>query len=446
MNILNHWLIEKFRQYDDRTAIISGSKEICYREFLENINRWKILLDKECIKQGDCVSVIGPFNEAIAALTIALINQRCIIVPIASSSCVKQYITVANVDFTFYFDGSEKWRIKKRLSFQTHPLIRKLVLNRKAGLVLFSSGTTGEPKASLLDFDKLLDKFRDGSRGMRTLVFLLLDHIGGINTLFAVLTQGGTLVIPTARDPNSICKLVEKYKIELLPTTPTFLRMLLISESLKRYDLSSLIMITYGTEPMSESTLNAITKEMRWVQFKQTYGLTELGIMSTRSENSSSTKMKIGGKGFEYKVVDGVLWIKSQSSMLGYLNHKNPFYDGWFNTGDIVEIDGEYLNILGRKSELINVGGEKVHPVEIENLLQECGNIYEATVYGKSNPITGQIVAANISLVQEEPEKEVVRRIHRKCSKILESYKVPRYIKIVSTPHHGERFKKRRKV
>src|SRR5262245_18877496 len=108
---------------------------------------------------------------------------------------------------------------------------------------------------------------------------------------------------------------------------------------------------------MPPSTLAAVREALPWARLKQTYGLSEVGILPTQSRDSGSVWLKLG-KGFEHKIVDGVLWIKSASAMLGYLNAPSPFdADGWFNTKDLVETDGEYMRILGRKSELINVGG-----------------------------------------------------------------------------------------
>src|SRR5262249_28186823 len=246
-----------------------------------------------------------------------------------------------------------------------HPLLCQLQESGAPGLVLFSSGSTGRSKASLLDFDALLEKFRDVRPSYRTLVFLSLDHIGGVNTLFHVLCHGGTAVTPDQRSPDTVCAAIEAHRVQLLPTTPTFIRMLLISDAIKRYDLSSLEIITYGTEPMPENTLAHARSALPSVRFKQTYGLSELGIMSTQSRGSDSVWLKLGGRGFEHKIVDGVLWLRSASAMLGYLNAGSPFdADGWFNTQDLVEVDGEYVRILGRKSEMINVGGEKVHPAE----------------------------------------------------------------------------------
>ena len=98
--------------------------------------------------------------------------------------------------------------------------------------------------------------------------------------------------------------------------------------------------------------------------------------------------------GFEHKIVDGMLWLRSSRAMLGYLNAPSPFdADGWFNTQDLVERDGEYIRILGRKSELINVGGEKVHPTEVENVLLQIDNVKDVTVRGVPNAVTGELAS-----------------------------------------------------
>jgi acyl-coenzyme A synthetase/AMP-(fatty) acid ligase len=85
---------------------------------------------------------------------------------------------------------------------------------------------------------------------MNMLVFLMFDHIGGLNTVFNALCMGACLIIPKIKDAKTICELIEKYKIMVLPSSPTFLNLILISQEYKNYDLSSLRMITYGTETM----------------------------------------------------------------------------------------------------------------------------------------------------------------------------------------------------
>ena len=100
--------------------------------------------------------------------------------------------------------------------------------------MLFSSGSTGKPKAALHDFAVLLEKFRTPRPRHRMMAFLLFDHIGGINTLFTSLATGGTLVITSDRRPDAVAALIERHKVETLPTTPTFLNLLLLSEAHKR--------------------------------------------------------------------------------------------------------------------------------------------------------------------------------------------------------------------
>jgi acyl-CoA synthetase (AMP-forming)/AMP-acid ligase II len=323
--------------------------------------------------------------------------------------------------------------------------LRELKDRDAPGLVLFSSCSTGESKASVLDFDRLLAKFEVPRPAYRTLVFLLLDHIGGINTLLHGLCHGGTIVTIPERAPDRVCAAIEAHRIQLLPTTPTFLRMLLIADAIRRHDLSSLELITYGTEPMPPSTLAAAREALHWVRFKQTYGLSELGILPTQSRDSGSVWLKLGDTGFEHKIVDGVLWIRSPSAMLGYLNASSPFdAEGWFNTQDLVERDGDYIRILGRKSELINVGGEKVHPTEIENILLQVDNVKDVTVRGQPNPVTGEVVAAKITPLGPEDPDTLKRRVRQFCHARLERYKIPAVIEVVLEDHYGARFKKSR--
>jgi acyl-CoA synthetase (AMP-forming)/AMP-acid ligase II len=143
--------------------------------------------------------------------------------------------------------------------------------------------------------------------------------------------------------------------------------------------LSALRLITYGSEPMPPTTLARLRAAFPSVELRQTYGLIELGVLRAKSESSDSLWVKVGGEGYDLRVVDGILQIKAASAMLGYLNAASPFtQDGYFITGDRVELNGEYMRFLGRESELINVGGQKVFPGEVESVLLESDLVEEA--------------------------------------------------------------------
>ena len=153
--------------------------------------------------------------------------------------------------------------------------------------------------------------------------------------------------------------------------------------------------------------------------------------------------VKVGGDGYETRVVGGMLEIKAKSAMMGYLNAPSPFTkDGWFKTGDAVEVNGEYLKILGRKSEIINVGGEKVYPQEVEAVIQEMDKIADVTVYGEKNPIIGNIVCAKVVLLKDVNRKEFVTELKKFCAMRMKKFMVPVKIEFSDDKLYSERYKK----
>jgi long-chain acyl-CoA synthetase len=445
--IAEHWLIESMTSRGGKTAIIWKGLEVSYGDLVDEIRGWSEELAGLRVMAGDSVAICGDYSASSCALMISLIANRNVVVPLTLPSGARRsdFLRIAQAQASFHFEGDRFTGFARHDAGPEHELLKRLRQMPAPGLILFSSGATGANKAALLEFDKLLVKFRKPRPAFRTLTFLLLDHIGGVNTLFYTLSQGGTVVPVAGRDPVSVCRMIERHKIELLPTTPTFLNMLLISEAYLHHDCSSLRLITYGTESMPPGTLRHLRAALPSVELKQTYGLSELGILQTKSRDSGSLWMRVGGDGYETKVVDNVLWIRSKSAMLGYLNWPSPFdAEGWFNTGDSVEVDGEWLRILGRKSEIINVGGEKVYPAEVESVLHEVDNIRDVAVIGRANPISGQVVFARVVLGDPEPIDQVLKRIRRHCRGRLEPFKVPASIELRDEPLHGDRFKKMR--
>jgi len=270
--------------------------------------------------------------------------------------------------------------------------------------------------------------------------------VAGLDTLFYSLSSGGVLITPSDRRPETVCRAIELHKAELLPASAAFLNLLLISQAYREFDLSSLRIVAYGSDVMPESTLGRLREAIPNAKFVQKYGTTELGSPRTRSKENGSLWMRIDSEGVETKIVDGVLWVRTRCPMLGYLNAPSPFTeDGWFNTGDAVEVAGEHIRMLGRKSEIINVGGDKVYPAEVESVLQSMEGVEEVTVSAEPNAITGQMVAARVKLGTKESLSEFRKRMRAFCQDKLESYKIPQKVILVEGALHGERFKKTRR-
>jgi long-chain acyl-CoA synthetase len=438
------WLLERISRFSGRQAILCGNRSIDYKALCARITRWFGVLDESDIRPGAVIGISGGYHADAVPLLLALALQGYIAAPLpAGGEDRRQYLDLAAAEAVIELGACGDWSWSRLTPGESPGLLLRLREGDAGGLVVFSSGTTGQSKAALFDFPTLIARYRETRPAQRALLFLQLDHLGGIHTMLHTLAHGGALIISENRDPDAVCYAIERHRVELLPATPTFLRMLALSGAYRRHDLSSLQLITYGTEPMPAATLKTLTALFPQARFKQTYGLSELGVLPTRSKAGHPLWLQVGGIGCEIRVVDNVLWIRSETAMLGYLNAPNPFdEDGWYNTEDAVEVDGPYVRILGRTTDLINVGGQKVHPAEVENVLLEMDNICEVTVWGHASPVTGQIVAARLSLAHPEDQESLERRVYNFCRDRLADYKAPLYIEIADGHLHGQRFKK----
>ena len=342
------------------------------------------------INSGDVVALIGDFDPLSIQTLLQLIDKNVIIVPLTKET---------RSQHEYFFDAAlvnvviEGKKITRIAHHRKHQLIESLRAKKHAGLVLFSTGTTGRPKAILHDLTLFMRRFETPRPTLITINFLLFDHIGGLNTLLHTLFNKGTVIAPKSRTVEDVLATCRQYNVEVLPTTPTFLRMMLMSGLIPQHMPSSLKIITYGTERMDQPTLDALCATLPNIDFRQTFGMSELGIVRVKSEARNSLFMKIGGEGVETRVVDNVLEIRSATRMLGYLNADSPFdADGWYNTKDIVEQQQGSYKVVGRTSEVINVGGLKFMASEVERVALQFEGVELAKAEAKSNPITGQHV------------------------------------------------------
>ena len=444
------WLLERFAQAPAQlTAFVHQGKQYSYANISRGIAEFSLKLQGRGVKAGETVVVVADYAPDVFCMIMALASLSCIVVPMTRGSVIEESeaLAISGCDHYISFapDGLS-WEIEARQVAANNALLDEFRATGRAGLVLFSSGSTGKPKGMLHDFVRVMEKFRVVRAPVVAIPFLMLDHFGGINTILAITSSLGTVLTTDSRSVQAICSAIEKYRVELLPTTPSFLTLLAVSDLPDRYDLSSLRRITYGTETMPQATLDRIRKRFPGVQLQQTYGLSEVGVLRSQSRPDGSLWVRIGGAGFETKVVDDILWIRSESRMIGYLNAPSGFdADGWFNTQDKVEVDGEYFRILGRITDLINVGGQKVYPAEVENVIIGLENVADAVVTGEAHPLIGQMVVARVALTVPEPLEALRLRVRKACQAKLAAYKVPAKVQLLEQDAYSARFKKLRK-
>src|SRR5690606_33418683 len=305
------FLTQRFAERREDTALIWRDREYSYGQLLDGIERARKELAR--VPAGAVVSLEGDFSPRAITLLLALIEHGAVIVPLTSSVEQKkpEFRSIAEVEVIAAIDASDEVTFTETGRRARHELLLTLKERGHPGLILFSSGSTGKSKAAVHDFVPLLEKFKVQRHRKRAITFLLFDHIGGINTLLYYLSNGGTIVTVQDRSAHAVCAARERHRVQVLPTSPTFINLMRVSGAYRNFDLSSLELITYGTEVMPESTLARLNRELPNVQTLQTYGLSELGILRSKSKSSDSLWVKVGGEGFETRVVDGMLEIKA---------------------------------------------------------------------------------------------------------------------------------------
>lgn len=433
---------------NDAIAIVEKGRSVSYQQLYEGIQHTQQILDQQNIKPDCVIGVQSDFHITSIEYFLALLargNTVALLSP--QNQDTSTLIEDAKIEKIFHFDESSN--VSESIfeaSNENNDLLQGLFDQSQPGFIIFSSGTTGKPKAILHSAEKFLFSFDNAKKKFSTLAFLLFDHIAGVDTLFYTLFSKGTLILPASRNPADICNLIETYKVEVLPASPSFLRLLFMSGAYEQADLSSVQIVTFGSEPMNETGLANLNTMFPHAKSIQKYGTSEFGSPRSKSREGNGLWIHMDSENCKTKVVDDTLWVKSSGSMLGYLNATQPeIIDGWMNTGDRVEVDGEWIRILGRESDIINVGGEKVYPSEVESIISELDFVEDVLVYGEANAIMGNMVCARLKTHEEvtkDQKKTFQKTLRKHCSQHLEPFKLPSRLEFTQEPLTNERHKK----
>lgn len=444
------WLLNKFETFADRPAIIDKGQIYSYHDLIYEI---KFLVEyfHQQINRGQTVALISNYSAKSIAAFFALYEENQIITLITEDNIVELDFKLNILQPKIIIELiNDRFAISRRIAENENKLISALTKSANSGLVLFSSGTSGNPKAIVHNLDLLFNKYkRDYTKVLNIIPLLGFDHIGGLDILLSQLSIGATITIPENRTPECICETIEKYNVNVISASPTFLNLMLISEAYKDYDLSSLQIIGYGSEPMPDWLLQKLNAIFEGVSFQQKYGLSETNALRIKSKSKNSLFFKLDDSSVEYKIVENELWLRGSSIFTGYINEMNDSLagDGWFRTGDMIETDNEgYFRILGRKSDIINVGGEKVFPSEIESALLQLPFIKDCQVSAEKSVITGNIIIAHVVSTSELPFPEQKQEIRKFLLNKLERIKIPVKFIFIDSIQYNERMKKIRKT
>ena len=438
------WIRQRLESYSERTAFNEDGSNRSYADFIHRIDELKERIGN---KVQRAPSIIGfSFNrlsDNLAAI-LALAELKQVAQPISPELAEaerKEQLSIANTQWIL--DDS---LLEKTDNEFPHKLVNQLTSSDNSGLILFSSGTSGVPKAMLHNLNALLGRYElVRPRNDRTLQLLLADHIGGLDSAFRTLFAGSTIIVPESRTPTAAAKAIEVNRANILPASPTFLNLMLLAKVHEQFDLSSLEIIAYGAEAMPQAVLDKLAKVFPTTDLQQKFGTSETGAIRIRSKSKNNLSFSISDSDSEWKVVKGELWLKTTSRIIGYLNADDSSLesDGWYRTGDLVEEqDDNSLRILGRSSDFINVGGQKVHPSEIETILLELEEVQACRVTAKPDPITGSAIHCEITTSEEGDSLSWKRKLRSHCRGKLAPWKIPSSVSVVTHLAVNQRLKR----
>ena len=303
-------------------------------------------------------------------------------------------------------------------------------------VVLFTSGTTGTPKAVLHSWAALAARIHlsDSLDGSRWLLTYNLSAFAGLQVFLHVLMNAGQMTYGPG-GPAALGALAARDAVTHVSGTPTFFRFLLStssSEDLRRLPLRQ---ITIGGEAVDQLLLDRVRERFPQAQVTHIYASTEAGAcfsVHDGREGFPVAFLEHDDLPVRLTLIDGELFVESPHAMRGYLGPEGARRPpGPIATGDLVEVRGDRVHFLGRRSERINVGGNKVYPQEVETRILAVPGVRATRVFGAASSLVGQIVRADVVVEPGSDEEQMRQRILTHCRSGLAPYKVPRLLMFV---------------
>jgi long-chain acyl-CoA synthetase len=466
----------------EKTAIIFGDRRISYAQLSSLIDRTAEGLLKMGLKRGDVLSlflpslpelIIGYLGTVRAGLTVNVVNAMLKEQEVAYilKDCSTKAILV----------DEKRLSIVEAIRSEVESLSKVIVLGRTSTNdqiaydsvlgkedvkfeaadtkgsdichLMYTSGTTGWPKGVMATH---LNVWHNSTQFGKVhyspmdtiMVATPIFHCWGlVNGTFGMLSKGGTVITVERFFPDQALDEIERLKPTIFQGVPPMYNLMLKQPDLDERDISSIVFCLSAATKMPENLIRQVEDRFLW-RYAEAWGLTEVSCVGTTSPYTD-TRIGSCGRGMddaEIKVVDGngdtlplgeqgELCIRGICITNGYLNKpeatKEVFdSEGWFHSGDIAYMDNDgYAYIVDRKKDMINVGGEKVFPSEVEDMMLSNPKIKDLVVVGIPDDIKGEAPKAFIQINDGEVSSE--EEIREYCKKMMAPYKVPVQVEFV---------------
>jgi acyl-CoA synthetase (AMP-forming)/AMP-acid ligase II len=461
----------------EKTALICEGTLLTYKEFRDQVLSLAYHLQKTGIKKGDRAALLFPNCPEMAIAYFACAAIGVVSVPLNNRLVAKDLVYIINdcgaslmmagYQFReiagrirpelatvkdFIYAGEDRTEgglfFADLLDAKTLPDFPPLSPEDTA-TIMYTSGTTGLPKGAIMSNKNIFTNARNCGAMLNykeediTLIAVPLFHVTGLNSqLAAMVYVGGTCVILKAYKTADMIEAIERHKITVLFNVPTMYVLMLINETLKSRDISSVRLAAYGGAPMDRDTIVAL-KDRFGMDLYNAYGLTESSSLTTVLPACDAVRkapsVGLPVPGVKLRVIDeegkevppgepGELLIKGPNIVKGYFNKpeatRNALVEGWLYTGDVARMDEEgYVFIVDRKKDMIVRGGENIYSIEVESAVNAHPKVLESAVVPEPHHIFGEVVKAFVVL--RPGEDGTPEEIMDFCRQNIADYKVP---------------------
>jgi long-chain acyl-CoA synthetase len=476
-------------QYSDRTAVVEGEMSLTYGAFLDRVQRTAGMLQALGLKAGERFGIISPNSPQTSELFYGGYWSGIVPVPINIRMAppeIRHILEDAEINCLFIahefhslldHDDLTPWREKAKLmgtgeesdAFRERlngfePAAMHTGDPDDEAILLYTGGTTGKSKGVPLTHGNIISDALQCAPSFGPLrndvylhaapMFHSADLLGTIWYLF-----GGAHVYMPAFSPKGLLETISRFQITFTMLPPTMIILALQVPDFHTYNLSSLRGLIYGSSPMAVEWIRRTTEAFPDVELHQGYGLTEtsplLSVLSWEIHQKALKtdlyeRLKSCGRaipGVELEIVDdmgenlpagevGEVVARGANITRGYLNrddeNRRTFRKGWFHTGDVGRKDRDgFIYLMDRKKDMIVSGGENIYTSEVEAVLYQHADVYEAAVIGVPDEKFGEALLAVIVLSEEAemtPEEIIFH-----CRGKIGGYKIPKQIQFVDS-------------
>lgn len=416
----------------NRIALVSKNTEYSYSNIIDIYNKNKELINT---LNNKCISINSLEREDLALLLCLLDGntQRILFIPEdINKDDLNKYYEEAKINYEVSLE-------ENNIKLKTISTVDSTCLCENTQWIIPTSGTTSTPKLIFHTFSSLTRTVKqDITKGESFVWGLTFDiyRFSGIQVFLQSILNGSKLIIPDSS--FSISQTIELFvnkECNILSATPSFWRKVLMSPSSLNLEIKN---ITLGGEISDQSILNALKEKFVNAKIVHIYASTEAGVgfsVKDGKEGFPTDYLRNTLKDMELKIINEILFIKPNKQVQDYLSGDKMYNEnGFINTGDIVEIKDNRVYFKGRDSGCINVGGNKVLPEEVEFTILKSNLVDEVRVYGKKNPIMGNLVYADVVFKGKSDNiASNKKKLFKYCNTNLNSFKVPAIIKAVES-------------